>query len=50
MKMVKIVSFGGQNDVIGQNLGKVVKKCFSQNLAKIFLARVSIDDFDKKCR
>ena len=30
--MVKIGSIWGQNDVIGQNLGKVVKNIFSQNL------------------
>ena len=50
MKMVKIGSFWVQNDVIGQNLGKVDKIFFTQNLAKHFLDGVSIDDFDQKCR
>ena len=31
VKMVKIVTFCGQNEAISQNFGKVVKKIFSEN-------------------
>ena len=35
VKMAQIRSFGGQNDVIGQNLVKVVKKFYLYKFLKI---------------
>ena len=49
VKMVKIGSFWGQNDVIGENLGKVVKNIFFSKFRRKKLAAVCIDDFDKNC-
>ena len=48
VKMVKIGSFSGQNDVISQNFGKAVKK-FSLKVSKNYLTQVYGHIFGQKC-
>ena len=48
VKMVKIGSFWGQNDVTGQNLGKLVKK-FSLKVSKNYFSQVYGHKFGLNC-